>query len=592
MNIHKLKNAALAAALAVTLAGCGSGGAIPSSQLSGSAGDGPLNGATITVYDATGAVVSHLGDKVTGAGGAYSVTVPADTAAPVVIKFSGGTDIVSGAAPEFDLETTAATLTASTDQTANANPLSTLAVQTARALAGTSTNAFTATQLATSITNLKSNLGFGLDSAIDPISTKITSSNVASALKAYEAIGEMIRRTAKAQGTGTTTAQIMQALAEDLTDNVVDGKAAASVTNASAKLAQIATVSQIQSAAVGLEVAANNLQITNATTGAVVQTGANSFTKLNSAVGAAVPLATATIDTVPVTTEFKAQLIANTKVAQAQDPTNTVWATILSTIGSFTPNVVPSAATITQLKADSASATSAFATISGTASTATTATLQSKLALTAATNSFKLSVNSATGTDVGTTKTLTGTTSGDVFTVAATSFDGANIDNLVKGVSGATSPSLAVTLSTLATNTATNAVSGTIMVKDGTTSTRTSGQRQIAIAIPLTWTSDGTTFSVNAVAGGSATVTYTNASNVAGTATVTNVAANTFTSTGKTISASIGNVLSNPTLATIFNNGVGVRNGSFFYSINLGGMPVRDANGVAISTVQGTFTTN
>ena len=66
-----------AVALAALVAACGGGGSstpTPSTTISGSAVKGPVSNATVTVKDAANGAV--LGTTTTGAGGAYTVSIP------------------------------------------------------------------------------------------------------------------------------------------------------------------------------------------------------------------------------------------------------------------------------------------------------------------------------------------------------------------------------------------------------------------------------------------------------------------------------------------------------------------------------------
>lgn len=77
-----------------------------------------LDGATIEVIDAAGNLVD-IGDSATGSDGSYSVTLPADTVLPVVIRATppGGTPLLSIVQPPAD---------GSTDIVANINPVTNL----------------------------------------------------------------------------------------------------------------------------------------------------------------------------------------------------------------------------------------------------------------------------------------------------------------------------------------------------------------------------------------------------------------------------------------------------------------------------------
>ncbi|MDQ6971049.1 MAG: hypothetical protein Q9M30_00220, partial [Mariprofundaceae bacterium] len=155
-------------AAAMGLSACkGSTSVVPVTTVSGSAGDGPITGGAITVTDANGnAVATSPASPTTDSAAHFSFTVPSGTATPLTITVAGGTDVVTGAAQDFDLKTAVSTLTSNGTATGNANPLSTLAVEQA-ALLGTG-GKLTAANLTTATTNVLNTVGFGLASGINP----------------------------------------------------------------------------------------------------------------------------------------------------------------------------------------------------------------------------------------------------------------------------------------------------------------------------------------------------------------------------------------------------------------------------------------
>ena len=89
--------------------------------ISGSIGDGPVTDATVTVLDSHGAsVVAGVSNSSAG----YQITVPAGTLFPITVTAAGGTDLVSGLAPDFDFK--AVLLDPAIDRV-NVSPFSTLA---------------------------------------------------------------------------------------------------------------------------------------------------------------------------------------------------------------------------------------------------------------------------------------------------------------------------------------------------------------------------------------------------------------------------------------------------------------------------------
>lgn len=265
--------------LCLSLSACGGGGGSSSATAStatigGSAGDGPIVGGTVTVTDDHGALIAST---TTDANAHYSISVPSTAATPLTITVTGGTDQVTGTAPSFDLKSALTSLSTSATNTANVNPLSTVAVEEATALGG-----ITSGHLSTAVADVRAALGFGVDStdsSFDPISTPVTGTSVSSVVKANEAVAELIRRSTKASG--QSISDVVSGIADDLTDGVIDGQAKAGATNTyvSAKFA-----AQVQSnmASISDEVIANTLKITD-TSGNTVVKGADSTAKMDDA---------------------------------------------------------------------------------------------------------------------------------------------------------------------------------------------------------------------------------------------------------------------------------------------------------------------
>ncbi|MDQ6972729.1 MAG: hypothetical protein Q9M30_08775, partial [Mariprofundaceae bacterium] len=86
--------------LALFMAGCNgssstSTATTSTANVSGSAGDGPIVGGTVTVTDANGANVSPVGvtpPVLTDANAHYTFPLPSGTALPLTVTISGGTD--------------------------------------------------------------------------------------------------------------------------------------------------------------------------------------------------------------------------------------------------------------------------------------------------------------------------------------------------------------------------------------------------------------------------------------------------------------------------------------------------------------------
>lgn len=243
--------------IALLLSSCGGGNTstqglnnIASISVSGSVGDGPIVGASITIMDAHGTVLAETTSDDTAK---YEVEIPEDTSYPLIITASGGIDLVSGTTPDFEM---VSLVNSAGETNANINPFSTLIVKAAQEMPGglNPTNIELATEI------IIKHVNFGLDISLvpDPITTPIDKENVATIVKSSEVLAEMIRRTQRTLSTSGSTVDedsIVEALASDLTDGVIDGTGEENADN------QIAAIANIVSGQVLLEALNNNLYV-------------------------------------------------------------------------------------------------------------------------------------------------------------------------------------------------------------------------------------------------------------------------------------------------------------------------------------------
>jgi Putative Ig domain len=220
-------------------------------SLAGSVGDGPVTGAIVEVWSAQGRLLSTLSSDNTASFNARLRVSRSNY--PLLLKVTGGVDLVTGNAPDFQMTSV---VTGRGSSRVNINPFSTLIVDIAQSLPGglTTGNVVTATNIVTG------QLGFGLDPALlaDPILTTISNTNIANLVKASEALGEMVRRTRDQLATAgqpVSGDDVMAALAADLQDGRLDG---AGASGASAKLAATA---KVVSGQVLVEAMSNNLKV-------------------------------------------------------------------------------------------------------------------------------------------------------------------------------------------------------------------------------------------------------------------------------------------------------------------------------------------
>ena len=265
--VRPFRNAATFATMALFLNGClmqeniededlAANAAIESDfELSGSVGDGPVVGAAMRIFQNDGVLLKELESD---AAAGYNILVRTKGKYyPLTIDARNGIDIVTNLAPDFVL--LGAALEPSKKYVVNLNPFATLAMEVAADLPGgrTKSNIYAAQDIVVAAMNN------GLVSLVSsgPMTTRITSSNVAEIVKSSEALGEIVRRTRDwllTAGYAWDGDAVMQGLGSDLIDNVVDG-AGGPRTNA-----RMAAIANIVIAQVLLESMSNELYVNGA----------------------------------------------------------------------------------------------------------------------------------------------------------------------------------------------------------------------------------------------------------------------------------------------------------------------------------------
>ncbi|MBF0339599.1 MAG: PD40 domain-containing protein [Magnetococcales bacterium] len=190
-----------------------------SSSVSGAVIEGTIKNATITAYNSAGVIVATT---TSGNDGKYKLSIPANTPLPLEIKASGGTDLVTG---EPLAVTLSSLLTQTTQNTANISPITTVITKASKVKAGGNLAKVVTMDVEAIQTTVLKNFGFGIDgedAKINPITSPVTNSNIASVTKASEGMGETVRRIAGANAQDQE--KILAALAEDLADGKLDGK--------------------------------------------------------------------------------------------------------------------------------------------------------------------------------------------------------------------------------------------------------------------------------------------------------------------------------------------------------------------------------
>jgi hypothetical protein len=180
--------------------------------------DGPVVGTTIDVISNDGATVSQA----LGATATFSALVPANTVYPVRLRVSGGTDLVTGRAPDFVLEA----LISRPDQiVANLSPFSTLVTR----IAGCAGAPIKQAGYLRIWDQVMSEFGMGYDVARfgHPAWTPMQANNGAAFALASEVLGETVRRTRSALAATSATIDddgVITAVACDFArDQVLDG---------------------------------------------------------------------------------------------------------------------------------------------------------------------------------------------------------------------------------------------------------------------------------------------------------------------------------------------------------------------------------
>jgi len=263
-------------------------------ELSGSVGDGPVVGASMSVTSKSGELLAEFQSD-SNAG--YNITITTlSEDYPLSIEATGGTDLVTNQPPDFMLK--GAALNSGATSIANVSPFTTLAVELAQNLAGgvTSNNLEDAQELVTNALNS------GLDSiaTTGAMSTRIDAGNIAEIVKASETLSESIRRTRdrlQAAGFASSGNSVVGDLAADLPDGVIDG----SGTGAADR--RTAAVSTIVNAQVLLESMANELHVGGTIATATMQ---NAIVQVE-------PGSSVSLDQLPVT----AGMISKTRIGLA-----------------------------------------------------------------------------------------------------------------------------------------------------------------------------------------------------------------------------------------------------------------------------------
>jgi outer membrane biosynthesis protein TonB len=220
-------------------------------QIAGSVGDGPVTGATVEVWNVRGEMIGSMRSDNTAS--FRSRIRVRRSSYPLILKVRGGTDLVSGRAPDFQM---LSVMQNRYVRQVNINPFSTLIVKIAQSLPG----GLSPDNIRTASVFVMQASAYGLDTAVisDPVSAPLTDDNVANLMKASEAMGEMVRRTRdrmRAAGLQVSGSGVMDALAADMKDGRLDGRGAAGTNS------RLTAVAKVVSGQVMVEALSNNLKV-------------------------------------------------------------------------------------------------------------------------------------------------------------------------------------------------------------------------------------------------------------------------------------------------------------------------------------------
>jgi len=256
------------------LAACGGGGGAVSTPVGetggtssrvafdGSVGDGPVVGATVSIRDRNFQLLATT-SSTDRASFNFDGEI-ADSAFPLIIEATEGTDLVTNAAPDFVLSGVVMT---PSQTRVNLTPHTTMMVKSALAMEGGLTQA----NLERARSAVTTRLNFGLDTSKvpDPMSAEVTIDNVTEVTLSSEVFGEMARRTAYWIGGNVSEDDIFTALAADLVDSALDGR------GAEGTVARYTAIAHVVSAQVLIEAMLDGLQVNNQPANAALDSAIN-----------------------------------------------------------------------------------------------------------------------------------------------------------------------------------------------------------------------------------------------------------------------------------------------------------------------------
>ncbi|MBF0623853.1 MAG: hypothetical protein HQL82_03495 [Magnetococcales bacterium] len=621
MNNHIARTSllALAGAVAVGASACGGGGGSTTTTSSGSSGTlgGIAAKAPITITTSTGTVTyngsTQSGTTVTA--GSYSLAVTLPTSGTVYkLVFSSGIDSLTSTTQIMDLTT----LVTSASSTVNANAITSMISYVAMARAGGTSATISDANATGAQSVIVNNFSFGADAvnttSFDPITTAVsglTSAVVAAEYAlALEAAGEFLRRIDAADSTRSITT-VLTDLGTELADDNLDADSSANAT--------LINAAMLAGADVINEVIARTLTVSS--TGIAASLIDNAFSTALGSSSAFSDVATALSGTTSSTKLFSSTVTlyyAAGAYLTAIGETGTTFSNAAAALAGATGFSLLNAQnnTVAATKVASAALTTAM----GVNSTTALLYAASAYAASAKGNTFMVNGSSSAGnqpklvdyvSNVATTLSPdTPSLSSGVLTISmptATTINSTNLTKLTTGDTGNASPPIfTYQLTNLPSGSGTAAV--TLLLKDGSSITRSSSQRQMAATFPIAWSSDGTYLTLTTQASSTAAVTYyTSGTTSASSVNLSNTAVDgLIVSTSGSTQSGIKAELQGR-IAYLFNTthtlGAALNSpstqGQYFYQIVFSGFPlgwdlngdadIADSNEGTFTTIQGTF---
>ncbi|HVY64859.1 MAG TPA: putative Ig domain-containing protein [Gammaproteobacteria bacterium] len=324
--------------LVYVIQGCGDGGSDTSpvaasdaaadpnleidAHLGGSVGDGPVANAALTVRANNGQILHNaVSSQLAG----YDVVLKAKGKYyPLTVEATGGTDLVTNLAPDFQLKSAA--LDPRTGTIANLNPFTTLALATAGQMSGGQSAANIKSALGMVVAEFNSGLTTLVTSSV--MNTRIDASNMAQMVKSSETLAELLRRVNAirvASGRASTVDDVIAVIGADMVDGKLDGRGAARAD------AHASAVTVVAAAQVLVESMTNDLEVNGQAAAPIMDRVIKQLTSNK---------ATTLTASLPATAGMIAAARAGVAAANSIAP-SAALATLQQSLGNLAPGMLP-----------------------------------------------------------------------------------------------------------------------------------------------------------------------------------------------------------------------------------------------------------